>query len=293
MKFIIREGFKKLKFYKKLTFATFLTSTISYLVLGVFLIISSSLVASFNLFQENEIKIISFVNPSVTDNQIENLKKELKSLSGSTKIEYISNAEGLENLKESFKDDQVINNITEDNPLPHTFIIGFKNTKTADVAYNILKNNSLIENINYEKEYLNEINQTMKNLKVALTAIVIGMILSSVFFIIIVISLSIHNQKQTIKVMTLTGAPTKYIRGPFVVQGLLISLTSSALSAIYTIYLYEEYMSVFQKLFPFIGTINPEVVYTTIPVIVISLGILLGGIGSSIASRIEIKKMFK
>lgn len=293
MKFIIREGFKKLRYYKKLTFATFLTSTISYLVLGIFLILSSSLVSSFNSFQENEIQIIAFVKPSATEGETSNLSKEIKILQGVRKVEYISNEDGLKSLKENFKDDEVINNIAEDNPLPHTYIIRFKTTKDADRAYNTLKNNKLVENINYEKEYLSEISKTMKNVKLALTAIVTGMILSSVFFIIIVINLSIHNQKQNIKVMSLTGAPTKYIRGPFVVQGLIISITSSVVSSFLTLYIFEEFIEVAQKVFPFITLNTMNNFNTNIPIILITLGVILGGIGSSLASRFEIRKMFK
>lgn len=293
MKFILREGFKKLNYYKKLTFATFLTSIISYFVLGIFLIISTSLVNSFNLFQQNEIKVITFVKSTATNEEVEQVKTELKGLKGSTKVEFISKEEGLESLKTDFKDDEVINNIKDDNPLPHTFITGFKSTSDANKAYNKLKNNRLIENINYEKDYLNEVSKTMNNIKITLTAIVIGMILSSVFFIIIVINLSIHNQKQNIRVMSLTGAPTKYIRGPFVVQGLIISITSSIISCILTLYLYNEYIAVFKKLFPFITTVNDSFVYRFVPIVIISMGIILGTLGSSIASRIEIRKMFK
>lgn len=293
MKFIIREGFKKLRYYKKLTFTTFLASSISYLVLGIFLIISSSLVASFNSFQENEIQVIAFVKPAASEEETSRLNTEIKQLQGVRKVEFISNNEGLENLKENFKDDEVINNIAEDNPLPHTFIIRLKTTKDADRVYNVLKNKTLVENINYEKEYLSEINKTMKNIKLALTAIVSGMILSSVFLVVIVISLSIHNQKQNIKVMSLTGAPTKYIRGPFVVQGLLISITSSVVSSFLTIYIFNELIDVIQKIFPFININTMNNFHTYIPTILITLGIILGGIGSSIASRIEIRKMFR
>ena len=292
MKFILREGLKKLKNYKKLTFATFLTSTISYLVLGLFLLITISLVESFNVFQENETKMVVFVESSTNEEGIENINRKMKILDGLRNIEYISNKEGLINLQKNFNEQEIINELKDDNPLPHTYILGFENKSYADIAYKVIETFEHIEKIDYEKEYLSEISNTLNNFKFALFAIVLGLLLSSIFFIVIVISLSIHNQRQNIKIMLLTGAPIKYISKPFVIQGLFISALSSTISSLITLYLCDEYLIVLEKIFPFIKTIS-STSYNYIPVIIVSVGILLGILGSTIAAKVEIKKVIK
>lgn len=293
MKFILREGFKKLKNYKKLTFATFLTSTISYFVFGLFLLLTVSLISNFNSFQKNEIKIIAFLNPKSTQEQIEEVKDKISIFEGVTNVKYIDNTQALKDLGNDFDDSILTNDLKEDNPLPHTFIIGFKNTKSADVAFSRLKTVKNIENINYEKQYLNDINKTLHNIKIGLIFIVIGLLLSSIFFISIVISLSIHQQRQNIKTMLLTGAPIKYISMPFIIQGLLISISSAIISSLMTIYMYKEYISVIQKILPFLATTNLEYAYKLIPVVILILGIILGGLGSFIASKSEIRRISK
>lgn len=292
MKFIIREGFKKLKNYKKLTFATFLTSTISYLILGMFLLITFTLLENFSLFQESETKVVVFVDSKTSISDIDTVEEKIKSLDGLNSSEYISNEEGLINLQKNFNDEEIISEFKEDNPIPHTYILSFKEKKYADIAFKVIKTFDNIQDISYEKEYLNEISEMLNNFKVALFIIVIGLLLSSAFFIVIVISLTIHNQRQNIKIMLLTGAPIKYISYPFIIQGLLISTLSAVVSSTIIIHLCNEYLIIIEKVFPFITTINPEQ-YNFIPVLIIGLGAFIGLVGSFFAAKSEIRKVMK
>lgn len=292
MKFILREGFKKLKNYKKLTFATFLTSMISYLILGMFLLITLTLLENFSIFQESETKVVVFVESKIEDAKVDDTYNKIKTLDGLNECEYISSEEGLQNLQTNFNENEIIDEFKEDNPIPHTYILKFEDKSYADVAYKVIQTFDNIQDISYEKEYLNEIGGILNNFKVALFAIVIGLLLSSAFFIVIVISLTIHNQRRNIKIMLLTGAPIKYISSPFIVQGLIISTLSATISSCIITYLCDEYLIILEKVFPFISTISSEQ-YRVIPVLIITLGMVIGFTGSALAAKSEIKKVIK
>lgn len=292
MKFILREGFKKLKNYKKLTFATFLTSMISYLVLGMFLLITFILLENFSIFQESETKVVVFVDSKASTHELEAVAHKIQSLDGLNTSEYISNEEGLINLQKNFNEQEIINEFKEDNPIPHTYTLSFKNKNYADVAYNVIKTFDNIQDISYEKEYLNEISETLNKFKASLFIIVAGLLLSSAFLIVIVISLTIHNQRKNIKIMLLTGAPIKYIIYPFIVQGLIISTLSAGMSSAIIMHLCNEDLVVIEKIFPFITAINPEQ-YSSIPILIIGLGALIGLTGSFFASKSEMRKVTK
>lgn len=292
MRFTIREGIKKLKHYKKLTFATFLTSIISYLVLGIFLLITLSLVQSFNAFQQSETKMVAFINSKTTEEVLEKIDSNIKKLNGVTSINYISSEEGLKKLDSNLENKELAKKFKEDNPIPHTYVITFNDNKSADVAHNVLNSLENIEKIEYEKEYLDEVSKTFKNFKTILICIVLGLLLSSVFFIVIVISLSIYNQQKNIKIMLVTGAPIKYISRPFIVQGIIISLTSALLSSAIIVYLHKEYLLILNKVFPFISVLSEDI-YNLVPTLIVLLGLTLGYIGSKIAATIEIKKVIK
>lgn len=292
MRFTLREGLKKLKHYKRLTFATFLTSTISYLVLGVFLLITLSLVESFNMFQQSETKMVAFVDAKASEGTIYNVSEKIYALDGVTSIEYISSEDGLKKLENSFENKGLVKEFEEDNPIPHTYVIGFEDSKRADVAYKVLDSVKDIEKIEYEKEYLNEISKTLKNFKTVLICIVFGLLLSSVFFIVIVISLSIYNQQKNIKIMLITGSPIKYISRPFIIQGILISLTSALLSSFITVHLHNEYLLILKKVFPFMAVLSKDL-YGLVPIVIVILGLILGFVGSKIAATVEINKVIK
>ena len=92
--------------------------------------------------------------------------------------------------------------------------------------------------------------------------------------------------------MLVTGAPVKYISRPFIVQGVLISLSSAIISAIATIHLHKEYIIILEKVFPFMNVLTPST-YNIVPVLIIILGLVLGLIGSTFAAKVEIRKVIK
>ena len=290
MRFTIREGFKKLKHYKKLSFATFLTCVISYLMLGIFILFTLSILHNFDSFQKSETNMVVFVNSQADTSDIESINRKINLLDGVRSIKYISSEEGLKNLEGNFEKKGFLNNFKEDNPIPHTYIINFEQNVNTDIAYEILSSIDIVESVEYEKEYINEIGNTFESFKIVLICIVFGLLASSMLFISIVISLSIYNHSKNIKIMIITGAPLKYIYRPFILQGTFISFLSAIVSSGIIIHLSSEYMVILKDIFPFI-TLLPSRTYNFIPIIIISLSLILGFTGSYISTKAEIKKV--
>lgn len=297
MWFTIREGFKNLKINKLLTLSTFSTMFTSLTLLGLFASIAFSLIIAFNTFEQQQSNILVFVESSLKKDELDKIYNKIKSINGLGEIEYISKEEALKKVQKDVKDSTVYEDIKKSNPLPYTYIIQAKNGYSSDELYKSLKKLNVsignLMDINYEKEYILSVKDTMQNLKIGLIGMIVLLIIVSSFLIMIVTNLTIFNKNQDLKIMWLTGAPIKFIKGPFFVSGAIIGMLSSILSAIAVHLGYNQYVELVKQMIPFFQNINLYSNNWMMFTIIIIIGTTLGLVGSIMATNKSIKKLIK
>ena len=190
----------------------------------------------------NKVDIDVYFTTNTSEADIFSLKKSIESLPEVALVNYTSRDQALTNFKERHKDDASTLRALEelgDNPLSASLsikakdpsqyegIAKFLNTTTLTSALG----NPIIEKVNFydnEKiiERLNKITTAANNF---------GMGLAIVFLIISIvitfntIRLAIFISRDEISVMRLVGASGRYVKGPFVVSGILYGVVAAAL----------------------------------------------------------------
>ena len=119
------------------------------------------------------------------------------------------------------------------------------------------------------------------------------MMVISIFIISNTIKLAVYSNKREIYIMKYIGATSNFIKFPFIVEGVIMGLASAIISWIVvsltysTAYIYLPKVGAELGVFGFIG-------YSTMWYVVlidfVFLGILLGGVGSSVATRKYLKE---
>lgn len=252
---------------------------------------------------ENKVDVTVFFNVGTSEESILNLKSEVDAIPHVSSSEYISATQALVDFRERHKDDDLtlqaldelggnplgaMLNIRADNPEEYGQIAIALGDKEALSESSI----QIIDKINY---YQNE--QVIERL-VAITAgartlgtvLVIVLSIISVLITLNTIRLTIYSARDEISVMRLVGAGTKYVRGPFVVEGILYGLVSSVITMIlffpitlwlgerltlfFGVNLHEYYLSNFFQIF----------------LILLVIGVVLGIISSTIAVRRYLKR---
>jgi len=170
------------------------------------------------------------------------LKKSVENLPEVSSVEYVSRDQALQGFKDKHQDDQLtLQAIDElgDNPLGAILNIKTKDpSQYAGVARFLDNSNNellspsgtkIIDKINYtqNKVVIDKLTSVIKS------ANMIGLWLAIIFIIISIlitsntIRLIIFMRKDEISVMRLVGASHKYVKGPFVVNGIISGLISS------------------------------------------------------------------
>jgi len=219
----------------------------------------------------------------VTTAQKNAVRVKLESDPRVASVEYISKAQALKEMKKKAPD-MVTNLVT--NPLPDAFKVKPHHGEDVVGIANSLNNPPLagVEKINFGKKTAKRILRVAHIFEV-LSALAIAILLIAATILIgNTIRLSIFARRREIEVMKLVGASNWFVRGPFMVEGLLTGLMG-AIAAVVLLWLGKELV-----LPTTIGRLDAgkdvnAIAFEYTALLVVLLGLLLGAAGSSLTMR--------
>jgi cell division transport system permease protein len=172
------------------------------------------------------------------------------------------------------------------NPLPASFdVVPKRGEDTEAIALGVQKAKlPAVDTVRYGKEVSQRILAIARGIQIVFGIIVVILLAASTVLIANTIRLSIFARRREIEVMKLVGASNWYVRGPFMLEGLLTGLVGS-LAAVILLFLGRE-VAVPQVL----GHIqdDPEVramAFTYTAAILMLGGLAIGAVGSGLTLR--------
>ncbi len=258
------------------------------LILGLFLvvIINTNVMASAIKQDYNNIQI--FLEDSVKQKQIDKMEQTLKEMDHVDTVTFRTKEEAMDILKKRWGDNGYLLDSISDNPLPNSFIITMTDLQYArDVADEVSKMKG-VEDVTYYKDTVDKLLKITKVLQIAGMIIILFLIIVSVVVVSNTIKLTVMNRSEEIVIMKYVGATNWYIRGPFMLEGILLGALSAAISAGIVILVYAKLVGFFN------AGISSVLSMPLVPVdflsenliwIFLALGISIGAWGSIVSMR--------
>lgn len=290
---IIKTGFQN--FYRNSWLAA---ATISVIVLTLFVVTSLLLLnvvtqaVVTNL--QNKVDISAYFQAESPEEQILSVRQELIKLPEVKSAEYVSKAEALRQFKETHKDNPtLLQSLDElnDNPLEASLNIKAQSSSQYASIVSFLeqgKYSSLLDKVNYHQneEVINRVSNLAKNIgRGGLIASFI-LALMAVFVTFNTIRLTMFNWKEEISVMRLVGGSNWYIRGPFIVEGIIYGILGAFITLIL---IYPALYLVSPRITSFLPEVDLlyffEVNIGQILILLVGVGVALGSLSSFIAIR--------
>jgi cell division transport system permease protein len=197
-------------------------------------------------------------------------------------VEYISKEQALAELKKKAPD-MVANVIS--NPLPDAFRVKPKHGEDVVAIANSLDPPPAgVEKVNFGKKTATRILRVAHIFEVLSALAILILLAAATILIGNTIRLSIFARRREIEVMKLVGASNWFVRGPFMVEGLLTGLLGAA-AAVVLLFLGKELV-----LPTTIGRLDAgkdvnAIAFEYTALLVLTIGLLLGAAGSSITMR--------
>lgn len=188
---------------------------------------------------KNKVDINVYFVTSAQESEVLAVKKILVALPQVEAVTYVSRDENLAAFKTRYADDAMtLQALAElsDNPLRAALNIKAKDPSQYETIANLLQgdtflskeNKAIIDNINYfnHKAVINRLSRFITSASQLGFAIAIILAVISVLISLNTIRLVIYISREEISVMRLVGASNTYIRGPFVVTGIMYGVVS-------------------------------------------------------------------
>lgn len=245
---------------------------------GVFVISSNSIA---NSFKEN-FSVSIFFQDNVKQIEVEQLQNELLMSDYIDKLSYVSKESAVLIMKEEYGEDFI-----QDlgyNPLVNSIDLNFKSQYVEAVKIDsiseIIKKNKYVDEIVYDKNLINLINENIKRVTFWLIPSISIFLIITFLIINSSIRLSIYSNRQLIKTMQLVGATKSFIRKPFLKTNAFLSLISSFLS-ISLIILIINYLD---NNINFLNNIEPKTIFI-LCLFMILLGLTISYISTFFATQ--------
>lgn len=242
IKRVIRSGFVGFWRNAFVSFSAVFVITVTLTVVGSVMLVSELLNASLSQIRE-KVDINVYMVTSADVAQIEELKTSLEALPDVAEVTYTSREEALGQFRGRHENNELIMKALEelgDNPLGASLSIRAKETSQYESIANFLEERRaeetpeapLIDRINFNqnREAINKLTNIIETVERSSMIAMIILIVSSILIAFNTIRLAIYTAREEISVMRLVGASNMFIRGPFVLQGVMYGLVSGVLT---------------------------------------------------------------
>lgn len=190
----------------------------------------------------DKIDISVYLKDDVTEEQKNTLVDNLKNISNVKSVSYISKEQALKSYIDQNQDNLDLQlAISEtDNPLPASLNIKIYNPDNITPIKDYLERSDIkkmqSDPTSYSGDRKEAIDKIAKATSFLRRAGVIGVIVFAVISVLIIfntIQMAIFNRRDELAIMKLLGASKWYIRGPFLVESMLIGVASAIVSVIF------------------------------------------------------------
>lgn len=294
LSYLVGEGFRNVLKNKKSTGASLMIMCATMLIFGLFFLIGENvnyMVKEIEAEQGMQV----FMVKDATEEQIQTLGEQIKSIEAVAKATFVSKEEALNSLKVRFKDNEKLLTAYEGekNPLKPSYVVTLTDLEKSGEVQAQINQLENVNNIEMRDKTINALINVANGIRWVSGGILVLLIIISVFIIANTIKLTVHARRKEISIMKYVGATNNFIRWPFIVEGMIIGIIASIFSIIivggtYSIIASQAVNADFlQKIN--LSLLNFREMTTLIIFVYLLLGIGIGAIGSVISMRKYLK----
>ena len=287
--YFIGEGFGNVFKNKKSTFSAILVMCISMLVFGLFFIIGENVNHIMNTVESSQ-EIQVFIKNDATDEEITKVGEQLQQIEGVNKITFVSKDEALDIMQEKVGEKSyLLAGYEKNNFLPASYKVTLTDLKLASKVESQINQLDNIKRITSSNETITKLIGIANGVRIVTAAILIGLIVGSIFIIANTIKLTVYARRREISIMKYVGATNSFIRWPFIVEGMIIGIISAGISVLLVGGIYKVVAAKLMEssLITSLGItlVGFSDMFTLIILVYLALGIGIGVIGSALSMR--------
>ena len=262
--------------------------TCMMLIISIFFIMAINVDTATQAVKGDYDSIEVFLLDETTEDQAQTMIDDMKTQEGVKDAYYKTKDEAMAEFKERWGENGYLLDGLKDNPLPNSIVIQIADLEKADALAQRAETYEGIEDVKYYKSTVDKLLKATKFMQMASMIIMLFLIIVAVIIVANTIKLTVFNRSDEISIMKYVGATNWFIRGPFLIEGIIIGVISAGITLAIVSIAYNRLVdAIGEQVYSMLSMPMVEGQYLLINFgwILVALGIVIGAIGSIISLR--------
>ena len=284
----LKEGFRGVARHWGMSISASIAVTITLVMISLFMIFSFNL-ENFTKDIESSLEISVLVDYDYeSKEQIDRIDSELNAITGVAEVTFSSKEQEFEYYLNSFEDTSTrsaFEPFRDDNPMHNAFYIEAKSGDVIESIATEAKQIEGVDTVSYGGQSTIDLVGAMSSVRKIGFVIVIAMTLLAVMLIQNAIKLTISSLKDEISIMRNVGATNRFIRSPFLIEGIITGILGSIIPIALSIggYTYLYKVTGGHMLSNMFNLLSPDPFIYQLSIGLAAIGIVVGYVGSWIS----------
>jgi cell division transport system permease protein len=218
------------------------TIAIAFVTLGGFLLLSVNVQDVLDRWlQAAEMSV--YLLDGATPEERGALEEHLRSQPNVAEVEYVSKERALERFRADFPELRDVTESLGENPFPSAIEVRLRTGDAGDAIADELSKEVAgrpgVADVRFDRRWLSRLIGIVTTARAAAALAAAILMLGAAFTVAAVVRLSIYARRDELEIMQLVGAPFSYIRGPAIVEGLLLGGIGAATALLVVAALYS------------------------------------------------------
>ena len=293
--FILKQGVKNIKRNWMFSIASILTMAACIFLVGIFYSIVNN-VDNIAHQVEQEVPITVFFDEGTTEEEIQEIGRLIEARPEVERIVYESADEAWERFSEIyFEGSEAAEGFRDDNPLVNSanYQVYMNQIEMQSELVEYIQGLDHVREVNQSEDAANTLGNFNRLVSYASIAIIVILLIISIFLISNTVSVGISVRKEEIGIMKYIGATDAFVRAPFVLEGIILGVIGAAIPLTALYFLYSSAVNYrltrFNVLTGIVAFIPVGEIYQILIPIGLALGIGIGLVGSFWTTRKHLK----
>lgn len=226
IKYFFREARTSLKRNSVLSIATATTISICVFILGIAVLLYMN---SGQVIQklESDVEIVAFLEDDLTAYQTEELQQTLKKNPAVLSVTFVSRDEALARLENKMGEYDLLESMEGSNPLNDSLEIKATNPREVGELAAAVEKMEGVGKVRYGQDLVQKLFSATYWVRILSVVIVVFLGMAAVFLVATTTRLTIFSRRKEIYIMKLVGATNRFIRLPFFLEGMALSVSGT------------------------------------------------------------------
>lgn len=294
--YTMKQGVKNIGRNKLFSLASVATMAACIFLFGLFF----SVILNFNYIvkkAEEGVAITVFFEENLEDSKVEAIGDALRDRDDVLKVTYVSADEAWDTFKDEYfgESKDLAEGFKDDNPLAGSdnYEVYMKDVESQKEVVKFAEGLDGVRKVNKSDVVAKTLSSVNKLILYVSAVIILILLIVTVFLISNTVTIGITVRKEEIAIMKYIGAKDYFVRGPFIVEGILIGLVGAAIPLAGLYVVYDKAIDYIMTRFSILNNILDFMPVWDVYKILLPTGLLLGvGIGF-VGSFFTIRKHLK